>query len=318
VGDFNGDGKYDFLVDRLDWTGKQKMEAYLHDGTFLWEIDLEPGSTNNNNISPGSSAIDVGHWDGVIVYDLDLDGRAEVLLRGASGVVLGDGQVFNTGKPSADSQSILVIDGMTGKLKASAPVPDDYISRGPLAAQMGIGHFDGRNPSLVVSMKNRIGGSGSNFNMVVALYDYSSGQFAMKWKWLRGNQNLDDGHHIRIADADIDGKDEIHQIGFALNGDGTLKYSLTKEGVVHGDRFYVGRFNKGDNFLMGHGIQQENPSGLLEYIYNAATDSVLWKNITSARPVPDVGRRNVGDMTPGHRATRFGRFRAYLAIRGRA
>jgi len=39
VGDFNGDGAYDFLVDRTT-DDHQKLEAYLNDGTYLWTIDL--------------------------------------------------------------------------------------------------------------------------------------------------------------------------------------------------------------------------------------------------------------------------------------
>ncbi|MDR3002354.1 MAG: hypothetical protein LBU89_13975 [Fibromonadaceae bacterium] len=297
VGDFTGNGKYDWLVDRLCWTDacSQKLEAYEHDGTFLWEVDLGPGS--KNNISPGPSVISVGHWDGVTVYDIDGCGRAEVILRVGSGVKLGDGTTFNTSTSNANLQSLIVLDGQTGKLKASTPLPTDYLSYGPLAAQLGIGHLDGRNPSVVAYMKNRIGGSGSNFNMITAAYDYTNGQFGMRWKHLRGNQNLPDGHQMRIADADLDGKDEIHHIGFTLNGDGTLKYSLATEGIVHGDRFYVGRFNKGDNFLMGYGVQQDNPSGILEYTYNAATGKTIWKNSVTG-PAGDVGRGNCGDIDP--------------------
>ena len=92
VGDLDGDGEYDYVIDRLAATdpcnsnhglGTQKIEAYKRDGTFLWSIDMGPNSTNIYNIEPGSSCIDVGHWDGVTVYDLDCDGKAEVMVRTA-------------------------------------------------------------------------------------------------------------------------------------------------------------------------------------------------------------------------------------------
>ncbi|MCL1867061.1 MAG: hypothetical protein FWF82_06595, partial [Oscillospiraceae bacterium] len=295
VGDFNGDGSYDFLIDRV-WDEHQSIEAYLQDGTFLWSVNLGPNSVNKNNISPGASTISVGHWDGVTVYDLDGNGSADVILRAANGVIFADGAVFNTGRTNADSQSIVVIDGMTGKLKAHAPVPEDYIARGPLAAQLGIGFLDGEKPSLVAYMKNR--NSNGSFNLVQAAYSYTNGAFAMDWKWLRGNQDIPDGHHMRIADVNGDGKDEIVHIGGTLNGNGTVRYSLGSQGIVHGDRFYVGYFNKDDKVMSGYGVQQDNPDGIIEYGYNAATGEVLWKNTVPERPGPDVGRANIGDIDP--------------------
>jgi rhamnogalacturonan endolyase len=93
VGDLDGDGAYDYVLDRQ--AVPQKVEAYRSDGTFLWEVNLGPNSTNQNNIEGGSSTIDVGHNDGVTVFDLDLDGRAEVAIRVANGVVFGDGTMMN-------------------------------------------------------------------------------------------------------------------------------------------------------------------------------------------------------------------------------
>ena len=56
-GDFDGDGEYDYLVDRNN-DEHQKLEAYRSDGTYLWTIDLGYNSENKNNITPGASAID--------------------------------------------------------------------------------------------------------------------------------------------------------------------------------------------------------------------------------------------------------------------
>ena len=70
VGDLDGDGEYDFVVDRIDFTtASEKLEAYKKDGTFLWTIDLGTG-LNLDNISPGPTVIDVGMWDGFTVYDM--------------------------------------------------------------------------------------------------------------------------------------------------------------------------------------------------------------------------------------------------------
>lgn len=64
------------MLDRQ--TVPQKLEAYRSDGKFLWEVNMGPNSQNQNNISPGSATVNVGHWDGVTVFDFDSDGYAEV------------------------------------------------------------------------------------------------------------------------------------------------------------------------------------------------------------------------------------------------
>ena len=52
-GDFDGDGEYDYLVDRLSTTAnvKQYLHAYKRDGTFLWQIDMGPNSMNSSGSS---------------------------------------------------------------------------------------------------------------------------------------------------------------------------------------------------------------------------------------------------------------------------
>ncbi|MGQ3480178.1 rhamnogalacturonan lyase family protein [Paenibacillus sp. TY11] len=115
----------DFLLSRNTAT-TQKLEAYRRDGTFLWSIDLGPNSTNKNNISPGSTTINVGQWDGATAYDLDGDGKAEVIFRIANGVTFGDGTVWTT-EESDSKQWLAIVDGMTGELKAYSDIPEDYI-----------------------------------------------------------------------------------------------------------------------------------------------------------------------------------------------
>jgi hypothetical protein len=291
VGDFDGDHEYDYLVDRAGTP--QTIEAYKRDGTFLWSVNLGPNSTNQNNISPGSATISVGMWDGVTVYDLDGDGKAEVILKIANGVTFGDGTVWTNS--SDTKQWLAVLDGMTGALKRYSPLPDDYAAIGPLAVQLGIGYLNGVTPSIVVFAKNR--NADGSFNCVITAYRYSGNSLVREWKWLRGSQNASDGHQMRIADLDGDGKDEICEIGFVLNGDGTLRYSLHGSNVRHGDRFYIGKLDPSRPGLQGYGIQQDNTDGLLEYYYDANTGSMFWQHSTTP-PAGDVGRGDVGDIDP--------------------
>ncbi|MDT0269103.1 hypothetical protein RM844_22710 [Streptomyces sp. DSM 44915] len=290
VGDLDGDGAYDFVIDRMD--PEQGLEAYTSTGEFLWSVDLGPNSANQDNIEPGSSAISTGHWDGVTVYDLDSDGRAEVAVRVGDGVVFGDGAVHE----EADEvrQSIAVLDGQTGAALATAPVPDDYLADGPLAARFGVGHLDGTNPSLVSYMKNRIGNGG--FNLMYTAWRFDGTELDLEWKWLRGDQAAADGHNTRIVDVDGDGRDEIAEIGFVLNGDGTLRYSLADQGVGHGDRFHIADIDPDRPGLEGYGVQQDQADGLREYYYDAATGEMIWQHFADG--VADVGRGVAADIDP--------------------
>ncbi|WP_151478787.1 rhamnogalacturonan lyase family protein [Streptomyces albicerus] len=291
VGDLDGDGEYDFVLDRQ--TSPQTLEAYRSDGQFLWSVNMGPNSTNQNNIEGGSSTIDVGHNDGVTVHDLDSDGRAEVAVRIANGVRFGDGTTYN-GLPNNTRQAIAILDGVTGAARATAPVPTDYLSDGPMYARFGVGHLDGATPSLVAFMKNRVGDGG--FNLMFTAWRFTGSTLTQQWKFLRGNQNLPDGHNTRVIDVDGDGRDEVAEIGFVLNGDGTLKYSLGPQGVVHGDRFHIADMDPNRPGLEGYGVQQDNPSGLREYYYDAATGAMIWRH--SASGTADVGRGMAGDIDP--------------------
>lgn len=306
VGDFNGDGAYDFLVDR-NADDHQKLEAYLNDGTYLWTIDMGYNSENKNNISPGASTIDVGMWDGATVYDMDCDGYADVCLRIADGVAFGDGQVYSD-KSHANAQAIAVIDGRTGKLKASVPTPTDFINVGPLACMMEIGYLDGKTPSVVCWMKNR--NKDKTFNSMTVAYGYENGNFVQHWKYINTgifperNEYINgyaEAHQIRVADVDYDGKDEVLHMGYCLNGDGSLRWH--NDEIVHGDRWFVGSFENANNgnVMMGYGIQQDHPRNLLEYYYNASTGEIVWSHYDpNGNGQIDVARGNVGDLDPNY------------------
>ncbi|MEN3609017.1 carbohydrate-binding protein [Plantactinospora sp. ZYX-F-223] len=290
VGDLDGDGEYDYVLDRQ--TSPQTVEAYRSNGQFLWSVNMGPNSTNQDNIEGGSATIDVGHNDGVTVYDLDSDGRAEVALRIANGVRFGNGTTFTNS--DNNRQFIAILDGLTGAPRATAPVPTDYLADGPMYARFGVGHLDGVNPSLVAFMKNRIGSG--DFNLMMAAWRFTGQSLTQQWKWLRGNQNTPDGHNTRIIDVDGDGKDEVAEIGFVLSGNGTLKYSLGPQGIIHGDRFHIAKMDPNRPGLQGYGVQQVNPSGLRQYYYDATNGAIIWRHVESG--TADVGRGMAGDIDP--------------------
>lgn len=110
VGDLDGDEGYDYILDRQ--TSPQLLEAYASNGTFLWQVNVGPNSESQDKISPGSSANNLGHWDGVTVYDFNNDGLAEVAVRIVNGVTFGDGQRFT--HANDDEHFIAVLEGRTG------------------------------------------------------------------------------------------------------------------------------------------------------------------------------------------------------------
>ncbi|KAF5004812.1 hypothetical protein FDECE_8711 [Fusarium decemcellulare] len=295
VGDLDGDGEWDFVIDRH--STQQSIEAYTSNGTFLWEVKLGPGSENQDNISPGPSTIDVGHWDGVTVFDFDSDGLAEVAIRISNGVTFGDGKKFTKGEDD-DRQFIAVLNGRTGALRASAPLPTKYVSDGPMGSRLGAGFLDGKTPHLVAYMKNRR--EDKNFNMLITSWTFDGKALKEQWTWDRGTKYSEypDGHNSRFLDVNGDGVDEVCEIGFCLNGDGTVRYTLNKQGVVHGDRWHIAKMDPSRSGLQGYGIQQNNENLLYDYYYDADDGKIIWKH--SGDEVIDLGRGMVGDIDPTH------------------
>ena len=96
VGDVDGDGQYEIV---LKWdptnahdnahdgyTGPTLLDCYRLDGTLLWRIDL------GINIRSGA------HYTPYIFYDLDGDGRAELMVRTSDGTRDGIGHVIGDAK----------------------------------------------------------------------------------------------------------------------------------------------------------------------------------------------------------------------------
>src|SRR5690606_34600931 len=98
VGDLDGDGNYEIILKwdptnskdnaHSGYTGPVYIDAYKLDGTRMWRINL------GRNIRAGA------HYTQFLVYDLDGDGRAEIVFKTADGTVDGTGTTI--GNASAD------------------------------------------------------------------------------------------------------------------------------------------------------------------------------------------------------------------------
>lgn len=98
--DLDGDGEYELIVHQASrgrdnsqpgFTGTPILQAYKLNGTMLWQIDL------GKNIREGQ------HYTQMMVYDLDCDGKAELVCKTGDGSVDGKGRVI--GDPNADHRS---------------------------------------------------------------------------------------------------------------------------------------------------------------------------------------------------------------------
>jgi autotransporter-associated beta strand protein len=252
-------------------------------------------NTGNTQFESRPSTLSEGNWDGIDACDMDGDGRAEVLLKTANGVIFGDGKVLSVPGASPDAQYISVLDGMTGAEKARIAWPADFISDGPMGMSFAIAYLDGIHPSLVVKGKNRQ--TSGAFNMLVCAFNYDGTTLNQQWKWY--NNTCPDGHQMRVADVNNDGKDEILEVPYALNSDGTVLYNLGQQGIQHGDRFTVTDIDPDRPGLETFLIQQDNGSLLATAYLESATGNPIKK--WYAGGVVDVARGMAIDIDPSHK-----------------
>lgn len=325
--DLDGDGRYEFVVSRLPYDDKAALpcyvEAYSLEGRFLWRVNMginsytQAGGTGAND-SPPASISGYGNIAGyrnddmLTVFDLDGDGKAEVLVRTATGTSFADGNtISSTG--SAD-QFISVIKGSTGTELSRTPITD-LLEHGPVGGQFGIAYLDGIHPSLVTQLTTRgLPAKKGIFHFMVAAWDFDGKRLTNRWKWFADNATglataPERFHQIRVVDLDGDGKDEFIGGNYALNADGTLRYVI--DGVGHGDRFHIGDFDPSRPGLEGFGIQQSELgvwSKFPWYYYDASSGTRLISGqhpAYTSETAYDVARGTVADIDPRHPGYEF-------------
>ena len=311
VADLDGDGEFEIVLkweptnakdnSHSGFTGTVFFDAYKLNGKRLWRIDM------GRNIRAGA------HYTQFMVYDLDGDGRAEMVAKTADGTVDGRGMVI--GDPSADyrvgvggdtpgrkgyiasgPEYLTVFEGRTGAaLQTVDYIPprgrleawgDNYANRSEryLAA---VAYLDGKRPSVVMCR-------GYYTRTVLAAFDWDGRQLKSRWvfdtdsaRWASyaGQGN----HNLRVADVDGDGCDEITYGSCAIDHDGTGLYNT---GFGHGDALHLTAFDPSSDRLQVWDCHENRRDG--SDFRDAATGKVIFR-IPSSK---DVGRCMAADIDP--------------------
>jgi hypothetical protein len=297
VGDLDGDGEYEYVVDRFGNGVSQYVDAYHRTTGFMWRVDMGPNSTNTDLSLSGPDTISCGHADNEAVFDVDGDGKGELVLRGGNGMIFGDGTVLNASTTQTDS-FIVAIDGVTGAEKGKeVAVPQDLKATGNVTGHFSSPYWDGVHPSLY--FKGKAGGTAAMMDMG---FDFTNGAWSLRFKAVRSPiNNFPNNHNVRCLDLNQDGKDECINGGYAIDGTGAVLWNMKAQGVVHGDRWHVGDLDPTRPGLEGVAIEQNGPS-FDAYEYDAKDGTVTHKWGTAGG---DLARGTTGDIDPTHPGYEF-------------
>lgn len=325
IGDVNGDGEYEII---LKWdpsnshdnahdgyTGEVLIDCYRLNGEQLWRINL------GKNIRAGA------HYTQFMVYDLDNDGKAEIVMRTADGSidgkgnVIGDatadyrepGEMYTPRKKKGDTQPpaprlrnqgrifkgkeyLTVFSGMTGEALQSIeyiPQRGELKGWGDNRANRSdrflacIAYLDGIHPSVVMCR-------GYYARTVLAAFNWDGKNLKNHWTFdtdQPGNEHFagQGNHNLRVADIDGDGCDEIVYGSMTVDHNGKGLYST---GMGHGDALHLTQFDPDNPQLQLWACHENKKDG--STFREAATGKVIFQLPHST----DVGRCMAADIDP--------------------
>lgn len=321
--DVNGDGQLELICKR-NYTGDRylttnttrfnRIEVLTLSGVRLWWIDLGP------NLQAGPDE----QWD-AIAFDWDMDGKAEVLMRGADNMIIhkadgtkdtiGDNPsydsrtVSNTQYTSVGNEYLLYINGETGapypigdndKRWMTYPLKRYEAGESSLAVwgkdgdgghraskhYFGAPYLDGQKPAIFL-------GRGTYTRHKFAAFDVNPAthKLTQRWYWsnnIGGSPWFGQGYHnFAIQDVDMDGRDEIMFGSMTIDDNGK---GLSTTGLAHGDAQHCGDFDP-----YRHGLEQftcnENAPNM--NFRNATTSEIYYRS----QGTSDDGRALMGNFS---------------------
>lgn len=308
VGDLDGDGDYDVVLkwqptnakdnSQSGYTGNTIVDGYTLSGTRLWRIDL------GINIRAGA------HYTSMVVFDLDSDGIAEVMMKTADGTVDGVGTVI--GDSSADYRNsdgyilegpeyLTVFNGKTGKAMATTnylPARGTVCDWGDCYGNRvdrflaGVAYVDGSKPSAIFAR-------GYYTRAVIVAWDWRSSTLTHRWTYDSGSSSSSSslygqgGHWFSVADVNSDGKQDIIYGAGTLSASGTVLYNTA---LGHGDALHCGDFNPSVSGLEVYMVHESTSAKYGMEMHSASSGTVLWGIYAGS----DIGRGMIADLDPSY------------------
>lgn len=317
IGDVDGDGEYEIILkwdpsnsrdnSHEGYTGEVYIDCYRMNGEQLWRINL------GKNIRAGA------HYTQFMVYDLDGDGKAEVVMRTADGTIDGKGkvigdanadyreegtfdpsrnQIMKQGRILKGKEYLTVFSGDTGEalhtidyIPARGNVSDWGDAKGNRSDRFlaCVAYLDGIHPSVVMCR-------GYYTRTVLAAFDWNGKELKNRWVFDSNNPGCENyagqgNHNLRVGDVDGDGCDEIIYGSCAIDHNGKGLYS-TRMG--HGDAIHLTHFDPSRKGLQVWDCHENKRDG--STYRDAATGEVLLQIKSNT----DVGRCMAADIDPTH------------------
>ena len=303
IGDVDGDGEYEIILkwdpsnahdnSHDGYIGEVYFDCYKLNGQHLWRINL------GRNIRAGA------HYTQFMVFDLDGDGKAEVVMKTADGPVDGKGKVIGDaqadyrneqGRILTGPEYLTVFNGLTGEAMQTI----DYVPERGNLMDWGdnrgnrsdrflacVAYLDGIHPSVVMCR-------GYYTRTVLAAYDWNGKELKERWIFDSNHPGCEDyagqgNHNLRVGDVDGDGCDEIIYGSCAIDHNGKGLYT-TKMG--HGDAIHLTHFDPSRKGLQVWDCHENKRDG--STYRDAATGEILFQIKDST----DVGRCMAADIDP--------------------
>ncbi len=306
VADLDGDGEFEIVFlwnpsnskdnSHAGYTGNVYIDAIKLDGSKLWRIDL------GVNIRAGA------HYTQLMVYDLNGDGKAEVVVKTADGTKDGTGRVIGDGSKDYRNDGGYILTGpeyltlFNGETGAAVSTVDYDPPRGDVSAWgdgygnrvdrflAAVAYLDGATPSVVMAR-------GYYTRTVLAAYDFVGGELVKRWTFdskEAGSQYEGQGNHgLSVLDVDSDGKDEIIYGALVIDDDGTVLYST---GLGHGDAMHAGKLDPNRDGYQIVSVHEHTSAAYGLEMRDGATGEILWGEFTGK----DTGRGMSADIDPNY------------------